>query len=84
MPVPGREDGDGVETTSSDERIIKLRADARKDGDEVEAMSLDERIVKLRAGARVGRVSSFRLKAHEVAEPSGIPNTEGDYSRIDM
>ena len=51
MPVPGREDDDGVD-----------------------AMSLDERIVKLQACARVGKVHSFRLKAHAVAEPSGIPN----------
>ena len=55
MPVPGREDGDGVD-----------------------AMSLDERIIKLRDGARVGKVQSFRLKAHAVAEPSGIPNPEVD------
>ena len=55
MPVPGREDDDGVE-----------------------AMSLDERIVKLHAGARMGRVHSFRLKAHTVAEPCGIPYPEVD------
>jgi hypothetical protein len=53
MPVPGREDDDGVE-----------------------AMSLDERIIRLRAGAREGKVQSFRLRAHAVAEPSGISNTE--------
>jgi hypothetical protein len=99
MPVPGREDGDGVEATSPDERIIKLRADvregggdatspdeqitkpevgAREDGDGVDAMSLDEQIIKLRACARVGVVNSFRLKAHAVAVPSGIPHTEID------
>ena len=55
MAVPGREDDNGVE-----------------------AMSLDERIVKLRASAREGKVHSFRLKAHAVVEPSGIPNPEGD------
>ena len=52
MPVPGREDGDGVD------------------------MSLDERIIVLQAGARWGTVNSFRLKAHAVAEPSGIPISE--------
>jgi len=55
MSVPGREDDDGVE-----------------------AMSLDERIIKLQAGARMGKVHSFRLKAHAVAEPRGIPNPEVD------
>jgi hypothetical protein len=29
MPVPGREDGDGVDAMSLDERIITLRAAAR-------------------------------------------------------
>jgi hypothetical protein len=29
MPVPGREDGDGVDATSLDERIIKLQASAK-------------------------------------------------------
>jgi hypothetical protein len=53
MPVPGREDSDGVE-----------------------AMSLDERIIKLRAGAIEGKVNSFRLKEHAVAEPSGIPRNQ--------
>jgi hypothetical protein len=53
MLVPGREDSDGVE-----------------------AMSLDERIIQLRDSAGVGMVQSFRLKAHAVAEPSGISNTE--------
>ena len=49
-----------------------------EDDDGVDAMSLDERIVKLQAGARVGKVHSFRLKAHAVAEPSGIPNPKVD------
>jgi hypothetical protein len=100
MPVPGREDGDGVEAMSLDGRIIKLQAAARgdsdgvdamsldeptieprtdaKEDDGVDAMSLDEQIIKLRAGARMGVVNSFRLKAHTVAEPSGIFNTEVD------
>jgi len=50
----------------------------QEDDIEVDAMSIDELIVKLRAGARVGRMHSFRLKAHAVAEPSGIPNPEVD------
>jgi len=127
MPVPGLEDGDGVEAMSLDERIIKLRADAREDDDEVDAMSpdertiklradareggdgvnamsldertikpradaredggvdamsLDERIIKLRAGARVGKVHSFRLEEHAVAEPSGIPNLEDSWGMM--
>lgn len=53
MPIPGREDDDGVD-----------------------AVSLDERIIKLRAVAGVGKLHSFRLKAHAVAEPSGIPNPD--------
>jgi len=38
----------------------------------VDAMSLDELIIKPRAGARLGRMHSFELKAHAVAEPSVI------------
>lgn len=44
----------------------------READDGVEAMSLDERIVKLQAAAAFGKVHSFSLKTHEVAEPCGI------------
>jgi len=49
-----------------------------KDDDVVDAMSLDEQIVKLRAGVRQGKVHSFRLKEHAVAEPCGIANPKVD------
>jgi len=62
MPVPGREDADGVDAVSLTLGVVSL--------------TLDERIVKLQAGARAGKVHSFRLKEHAVAEPSGIPNPQ--------
>jgi len=51
-----------------------LPVPSREDDDGVEAMSLDERIGKLQAGSRC----MFRLKAHAVAKPSGIPNPKVD------
>lgn len=43
MPVPGREDDDGVDATSLDERIIKLQAGARVG--EVHSFKLGEHAV---------------------------------------
>jgi len=44
--------------------------------DGVNAMFLDKQIVKL--WVRQGKVHSFRLKAHAVAEPCGIANPKVD------
>jgi hypothetical protein len=48
MPVPGREDGDGVEAMSLDERIIKLRAGAREG--KVHSFKLKEHAVAVPSG----------------------------------
>jgi hypothetical protein len=48
MPVPGREDGDGVEAMSLDERIIKLRAGAREG--KVHSFRLNEHAVAVPSG----------------------------------
>jgi len=61
------------------ERIAApMQIPGQEDGDGIDAMSLDERIIKLMAGAEIGKVSSFILKEHMVAEPSGIHHPEFD------
>jgi hypothetical protein len=83
MPLPGKEDDDGVEAQSLDERIVKLRAGessgtvissqelGKEDDDGGEALSLDERIVRLRDGESSGTVISFRLRNHAISPLCG-------------
>jgi hypothetical protein len=47
-------------------------------------MSIDEGIVKLKASAEAGKVYSFTLKAHGVAELSGLCKPEASHYRINV
>ena len=55
MPLPGREDDDGVEALSLDERIVKLRANAQANA----------------ADPRLDTVVSFRLRNHAISPLCG-------------
>jgi Zinc finger, C3HC4 type (RING finger) len=61
MPLPGREDDDGVEAMSLDERIVKLRANAQANA----ANPVRDTIISF------DRVVSFRLRNHAISPLCG-------------
>jgi hypothetical protein len=49
-----------------------------------DTMSIDKGIVKLKAITEAGKVYPFTLKAHGVAELSGLCKPEASHYRIDV